>query len=47
MKITVIGKPEDYIKKSRPEDILKYAQEEKTANETKEKNTMEIEIVER
>lgn len=47
MKITVIGKPEDYIKKSRPEDILKYVQEEKTANETKEKNTMEIEIVER
>lgn len=32
MKVTVIGKPKDFIKQSRPEDVLKFASPEKESN---------------
>ena len=45
MKVTVLGKPEDFIKKSRPEDILKYAKSEPRAiDEEASKNLNDIDF---
>lgn len=45
MKVTIIGKPEDFIKKSRPEDALKYASVEKeNSGVAEQKNVQDTDL---
>lgn len=44
MKVTIIGKPEDYIKQSRPEDVLKYAKSDQKVNDDSSKGIQDIDF---
>ncbi len=45
MKVTIIGKPEDYIKQSRPEDVLKYAKpDQKTVGDENSKSMQDMDF---